>query len=336
MSFALTSLKNFWSQSSIKSLATEIIGVRRQRIFATSSEHCNRTGGVAIFVPQSYDDILSICHCEHDPSQIPRFLTILAKLQGHCKVFLSVVYGSPKSQGEKNQIWTRYHKHIESLISRFGDSPVILAGDTNEKLDGFFDSSGICTTSSTPFGKIMNSLGLADLYGAAERSHSRNDKIRMQRQDKIICEIKDFKTFFPKIVGCKASRIDSIFCSQALVNQMSSRNIFSTYEISGADHRSVHLSFEWTLPGILCTNDGKTKFFYRNSLLNCKKYTKKMKKCVRNTLISEYLKIGGTVPKNQIQKILTKDLQYLFINREKNGARFSYIDIWYQIYKKVE
>ena len=61
-----------------------------------------------------------------------------------------------------------------------------------------------------------------------------------------------------------------------------------------------------------------------------------MKKCVRNTLISEYLKIGGTVPKNQIQKILTKDLQYLFINREKNGACFSYIDIWYQIYKKVE
>ena len=110
---------------------TEVIGVRKQRIFATSSEHCNRTGGVAIFVPQSYDDILSICHCEHDPSQIPRFLTILAKLQGHCKVFLSVVYGSPKSQGEKNQIWTRYHKHIESLISRFGDSPVILAGDTN-------------------------------------------------------------------------------------------------------------------------------------------------------------------------------------------------------------
>ena len=61
-----------------------------------------------------------------------------------------------------------------------------------------------------------------------------------------------------------------------------------------------------------------------------------MRKCVRDTLISEYLKIGGTVPKDQIQKILTKDLQYLFINREKNGARFSYIDIWYQIYKKVE
>ena len=97
---------------------TEIIGVRRQRIFATSSEHCNRTGGVAIFVPQSYDDILSICHCEHDPSQIPRFLTILAKLQGHCKVFLSVVYGSPKSNLDSlSQTHWKPHKQIRWLPS---------------------------------------------------------------------------------------------------------------------------------------------------------------------------------------------------------------------------
>ena len=97
---------------------TEIIGVRRQRIFATSSEHCNRTGGVAIFVPQSYDDILSICHCEHDPSQIPRFLTILAKLQGHCKVFLSVVYGSPKSNLDSlSQTNWKPHKQIRWLPS---------------------------------------------------------------------------------------------------------------------------------------------------------------------------------------------------------------------------
>ena len=81
---------------------TEVIGVRRKRIFATSSEHCSRTGGVAILVPKTYDDILSVVHCEHDPSQIPRFLTVLAKLQGHCKIILSVFYGSPKSQGEKD------------------------------------------------------------------------------------------------------------------------------------------------------------------------------------------------------------------------------------------
>ena len=61
-----------------------------------------------------------------------------------------------------------------------------------------------------------------------------------------------------------------------------------------------------------------------------------MKKCVRSTLISEYLRLGGTVPKDQIQKILTKDLQYLFINRVKNGAHFSFIDVWYRIYEKVE
>ena len=89
-------------------------------------------------------------------------------------------------------------------------------------------------------------------------------------------------------------------------------------------------------PGSCVTRMEKPSFFYRNSLLNCKKYTKKMKKCVRSTLISEYLRLGGTVPKDQIQKILTKDLQYLFINREKNGARFSFIDVWYQIYEKVE
>ena len=184
---------------------TEVIGVRRKRIFATSSEHCSRTGGVAILVPKTYDDILSVVHCEHDPSQIPRFLTVLAKLQGHCKIILSVFYGSPKSQTEKDQVWTRYLKHIESFICKFGDSPLILAGDTNEKLNSLSDSSsGVCTMSKNSFGKILNSFDLVDLYGGAERNHYKNDDIRMQRQNQIICDTKDFKTFFPKIVGCNA------------------------------------------------------------------------------------------------------------------------------------
>ena len=61
-----------------------------------------------------------------------------------------------------------------------------------------------------------------------------------------------------------------------------------------------------------------------------------MKRCVRSTLISEYLRLGGTVPKNEIQKILTKDLQFLFVDRVKNGAQFSFTDVWYRIYEKVE
>ena len=310
------------------------IGIQRTRVFSTISEQ-NRTGGVTIFLPCCYDNIIKTIYQATDNSEIPRYLSLVCQLAGGGpKIILSAVYGSPLSMGEKQKVWRRYYSHLQDLTEMFGSCPFILAGDWNQKLD--LQSETVVVSNEICLRKLTQDFDLCDFFMVSEHDISKNDRMRLTRQGQIPCMNTLGNTFFPKIVNHQPSRIDGVFISRSLINNMTQRNIFLSNELPAADHKTLHIAFTWSLIGLSAGGE-KPKFFFRNHLLNDKTFMRKMRGSIAQTLIKKYKQLEGSLSENVIKEIKIQDLESILFDRIKNqGQEFSAVDVIYQIFEEIE
>ena len=63
------------------------IGVEKERFFTTLQDS-SKVGGVSIFLPQYLDSCLSVIYTKTDSSEIPRFISIICKLQNSSNILI--------------------------------------------------------------------------------------------------------------------------------------------------------------------------------------------------------------------------------------------------------
>ena len=321
---------NFLNNALSKSDKT---GVQRIRVFSTISEN-TKTGGATIYIPSCFDTIIKVLYQSKDISEIPRYLSLVCKLTGGPNIILSAIYGSPQNAKEKQKVWRRYHFHMQELIDRFGGCPILLAGDWNQKLDQISDSEII--PNEMCLKSFIQAFDLCDFYQISKHDFSKNDKIRLERQGQIPCVNSLGNTFYPKIPGHRPSRIDGIFVSNSLISCMFEKNLFLSNEHPAADHKSLHISFKWSLCGLSNANS-KPKFFFHNHLILDKKFMKKMRKSIAETITEKYKELNGSIPEKIIKEIKICNLENILFDRIKNqNINFSAVDLIYQIFEGIE
>ena len=255
-------------------------------------------------------------------------------MAGGPNVILSAIYGSPHSEKEKLKVWKRYHEHLQEIICKFGNCPMIIAGDWNQKLNLISETEVV--PNEMCLKRVMHDLDLCDFYQNSKHEISKNDKIRMERQGQIPCLNSSGNTFYPKVTGHRPSRIDGVFVSKSLICNMVQKYLFLSNEHPAADHKSVHVTFTWSLCGI---PNGRTKpkFFFHNHLISDKNFMKKLRKSISETLIEKYRKLDGSIPENIIKEIKLQDLENILFDRIKNqNKNFSAVDLIYQIFEGIE
>ena len=216
----------------------------------------------------------------------------------------------------------------------FGSCPFILAGDWNQKLD--LQSETVVVSNEICLRKLIQDFDLCDFFMVSEHDISKNDRMRLTRQGQIPCMNTLGNTFFPKIVNHQPSRIDGVFISRSLINNMTQRNTFLSNELPAADHKTLHIAFTWSLIGLSAGGE-KPKFFFRNHLLNDKTFMRKMRGSIAQTLIKKYKQLEGSLSENVIKEIKIQDLENILFDRIKNqGQEFSAVDVIYQIFEEIE
>ena len=92
------------------------IGVEKERFFTTLQTN-SKVGGASIYLPQHLDNCLSVIYMKADLNEIPRFISIICKLQNASTILICGYYGSARS-GEKHESLRRLLSHLEELRGR--------------------------------------------------------------------------------------------------------------------------------------------------------------------------------------------------------------------------
>ena len=109
------------------------VGVEKERFFSTSQDS-NKVGGVSIFLPQYLDSCLSVIYTKKDTHEIPRFLSIICRLQGNSNILICGFYGATQAN-EKLDALQRLLTHLGDMNEKFTFDHIIVAGDFNLILD---------------------------------------------------------------------------------------------------------------------------------------------------------------------------------------------------------
>ena len=310
---------------------TNQIGIKRQRLFSTQAEN-TKTGGAAIYLPQCYDDILKTIYVSKDMSPIPRYISLICEIVGGPKIMLSAFYGCPGSVGEKSKVLRRFYKHLYELTSKFGISIITAGGDFNVQLNMLNENGNDKQTLK----KIIDDFSLLDAFVVCPPDINKRDINRLSKQNQIATKSDLGNTYFPKIVGHKASRIDGIFFSSSLERNMSEKSFCSSQCHPSSDHNAVHLYFSWFFAGIPEGNE-KPPFFFHNHLLKDKTFVRKIKKDVADAILEQYQKMGGILKEDSTKKIQLNCLESLLFDRAKNDLIcFSALDLLYDIFLRIE
>ena len=310
---------------------TSQIGIKRQRLYATQSEN-NKTGGVAIYLPQCFDEILKTIYVSKDESLIPRYISLISEVVGGPKVMLTAFYGCPGTVGEKAKVMRRLYKHLYDLTCRFGASILIVGGDFNVQLN-MLNEKG-CDKQTLK--KIIDDFSLLDAFTVCPPDLNKRDINRLSKQNQAATKSDLGNTYFPKIQGHKASRIDGIFFSASLERNMLDKSCCLSICHPSSDHKAVHLYFSWFFAGIPEGNE-KPPFFFHNHLLKDKTFVRKMKKEVADAILTQYHKMGGILKEDSTNKIQLNCLESLIFDRAKNGpTNFSALDLLYDIFLRIE
>ena len=72
------------------------IGVEKERFFSTEQDS-SKVGGVSIFLPQYLDSCLNVVYSKKDSHEIPRFLSVICKLQSNSNILICGFYGATKA-----------------------------------------------------------------------------------------------------------------------------------------------------------------------------------------------------------------------------------------------
>ena len=207
------------------------IGVEKERFFSTSQDN-TRVGGVSIFLPQYLDSCLDVIYTKKDPHEIPRYLSIICKLQGSSNILICGFYGATQP-GEKLDALKRLLTHLEELNERFSFDHTILAGDYNLLLDSISLGS---SQESRIFNEILNLLNLTDSKICGNLPGEKEAKtLRSNGLDAVLS--KDTGTYLPSIANQNSNRIDGFLISDNLQTRCSNVTYCVTLALPNCDHR---------------------------------------------------------------------------------------------------
>ena len=310
---------------------SQSIGKSKTRLFSTLSETL-KTGGTAIFIPQSLDDVLKVAYISRDEAVVPRFISLICQITGGPRIVLSSFYGSPGNVGEKAKALRRFYNSLYSLVSKFSCSTMIIGADFNISLDTI-DGGG---SDKKVLKKIVDDFGLIDSYRACPQKLDKKDVIRLSGQEQTAQWNDKGYTFYPKISGFKPSRIDGILFSSCLEKNTIEKSFCLSLSLSPMDHKGVHLSISWMHAGIPMDNL-KPSFFFHNHLLQEKPFLRKIKMEIANAILEAYHEMGGILSRKETNGIRLDQLESLLFDRLKNSScLFSAIDLLYNIFNKIE
>ena len=212
------------------------IGVEKERFF-TTLQSSSKVGGVSIYLPQYLDSCLSVIYTKVDHNEIPRFVSIIFKLQNASTLLICGYYGPAKSN-EKYDSLKRLLSHLEELNEKFSFEHLILGGDFNLILDSI--SLGNCQESKV-FNEILSLFNLVDSKICGNLPNDKETKnMKYNGLDAILS--KDACTYVPSIANQKSNRISGIFLSCNLQMKCENVGYCITLELPSCDHRGL-LSF---------------------------------------------------------------------------------------------
>ena len=316
-----------------RSSLSDQINTRKKRFFSTKSENA-KTGGASIYFPQCYDNVMNIIYEKSDSAEIPRFISVICSIVGGPSFLITSFYGCPGKTSEKAKVFRRLYNHIYEISNKFGISVLILGGDFNQNLNDITNNN--CEDKKT-FHKIISDFLLTDAFSACPSQINEKDKIRLSRQDQTAyCSEQGF-TYFPRIVGNKKSRLDTIFFSASLERNLIEKSFCLSYPHPYADHWGAHFSFAWNLAG-MPADDNKPQFYFHNSLLTDKKFVQIIKRDISTTILDFYVSMGGALDRNYTDELDLNCLESLLFDRLKNNPLLSIpsIDIFYDMLHRIE
>ena len=311
----------------------ETVGAKKQRIFSTSCNTTNKTGGVTILIPGIYDEVLKVIHTERDMSPIPRHILLVAQIIGGPKIMLGAVYGAPGGKVEERaKVFRLLYNQIYKISNRFATSTLFLAGDFNISLDKLDEQAKDKITLS----KIIQDFCLNDAFITSPPEVNEKEKLRLSKQGISAHWSQDGFTYYPKILGNRPNRIDAIFTSAILEANVIDKVFCLSDPLPYSDHKSIHLSFSWSHAGIPL-GETKVPFAFKNHLLHDKKFLKILKGAVKESIVENYRKLGGQLSDQCIGMLKAEEAEDIIFDRVKNSrCSFSAIDQLEMIIDKIE
>ena len=306
------------------------IGIKKTRLYSTVQTDL-KTGGALIFIPQCYDDIINVSYISRDTSPIPRFVSLIAEIVGGPNILITSFYGCPGNIGEKAKVLRRLYNHLYEVTRKFGISIMIIGADFNLPLNLLHEGG----SDKKIMTKILDDFCLLDAFSACPPNINKHDFSRLKKQDQNASWDSTGNTYYPKILGNKASRLDGIYFSSSLECNMVEKSFCLSEGNAYCDHKAIHFYFSWIFSGIPEGNQ-KPAFFFHNSLLEERSFRRKIKKAVADTIIEQYNKMGGALEYECIRKMPLDCLESLIFDRAKNDLIcFSAIDILYSLFQKI-
>ena len=306
------------------------IGIKKHRFFSTIQSDL-KTGGAAIYIPQCYDDIVRISYISKDSSPIPRFISLVAEIVGGPNILITSFYGCPGKISEKAKAMRRLYNHLYEITRKFGLSILIVGGDFNIPLN-LLQEGGSDRKTMT---KILVDFSLQDAFLTCPPNLNKRDTSRLLKQDQVASWNCEGNTYYPKILGNKASRLDGIFYSSSLEGNMLEKSFCLSQGNAYCDHKAVHFYFSWFFSGIPEGNQ-KPNFIFHDSLLEERAFRRKIKKAIADVIIDQYKNMGGILDYDHLRSLPLNCIESVIFDRAKNDLIcFSAIDIIYCIVQKI-
>ena len=130
----------------------DTLGTKKQRIFSTFCDTTNKTGGVSIFIPDIYDEVLEVIHIERDTSPIPRHILLVVQIVVGPRIILGAVYGAPGGRIDAMaKVFRLLYNCTYKISDRFATSVLFLGGDFNLSLNKLNDQA-------KDFSRVKNKL----------------------------------------------------------------------------------------------------------------------------------------------------------------------------------
>ena len=307
------------------------INVKRKRFFSSIANN-QKTGGVSIYIPQCFDDVLNVIYEKADTAEIPRFLSVICSIVGGPNIILTSFYGSPGKTSEKAKVFRRLYGHLYEITNRFGISVAIFGGDCNQHLDNLNENN----EDKKAFQKILLDFLLIDAFRACSPKINKKDVSRLLRQDQTAYMSSEGYTYFPRIAGNKKSRLDGIFFSACLEHNLTEKSFCLSIPLPFSDHWCTHFAFAWSLAGIPADNI-KPSFHFHNHLLSDKNFTQIIKRDIARTILDFYTTMGGFLDKATTDSLELNCLESLLFDRQKNDLIvIPAIDIIYEMLSRIE
>ena len=183
-----------------RSSLADQINVKKKRFYSTISEN-SKTGGVSIFFPQCYDNVINIVYEKADKADIPRFLSVICSIVGGPNFLLTCFYGCPAKTSEKSKVFRRLYSHLYEITNKFGISILLLGGDFNLNLS---NSQNTNWDAWKTFHKIISDFLLTDSFLSCPPNLCKRDEVRLSRQGQTAFRSEECFTYLPRIVSHSA------------------------------------------------------------------------------------------------------------------------------------